>query len=227
MMNNVQIKKWSNFYNQLVSKDYPKYPNETILKLFFGSYLKQKPVCEKGMKILDVGCGFGQNFRPFLDKEMDCYGVEIEQGICDLTNEIYKSNGMVVDVRNGHNRSLPFNDGFFDYVISINAIHYESDETLMKDAIKEHARVLKKGGKFFLITVGPDHSIYKKAKCLGNHRYEIQDYDFRNGNIYFYFDNLKYLESYLKNDFSDIELGRITESYMQMPLDFLIAVATK
>ena len=30
-----------------------------------------------------------------------------------------------------------------------------------------------------------------------------------------------------KNDFSDIELGRITESYMQMPLDFLIAVATK
>ena len=43
----------------------------------------------------------------------------------------------------------------------------------------------------------------------------------------FYFDNLKYLELYLKDDFSDVELGRITENYMQMPLDFLIAVATK
>lgn len=220
-------KKWSKFYKRLIERDYPKYPNETILKLFFGSYLKEKPVCKSGMKLLDVGCGFGQNFRPFLDKGMKCYGVEIQQDICDTTNELYRSNGLTIDVRKGHNRELPFKDAFFDYVISINAIHYESDENLIQDAIKEHARVLKKGGKLFLITVGPEHTIYKRAKCLGSHRYEIQDYDFRNGSVYFYFDNLKYLELYLKPEFTKIELGRITENYMEMPLDFLIAVATK
>ena len=220
-------KKWSVFYKELIKKDYPKYPNETILKLFFGNYLKQKPVLEKGMKLLDVGCGFGQNFNPFLEKGLKCFGVEIEQDICNKTNKLYELQGLKVDVKKGHNRDLPFKDGYFDYVISINAIHYESDEKLINEALLEHARVLKKGGKLFIITVGPEHTIYKKAKCLGNHRYEISDYDFRNGNIYFYFDNLKYLEQYLKPHFITIELGRITENYMEMPLDFLIGVATK
>lgn len=208
-------------------KNYPKYPNEAILKLFFGDYLSDKPVCKKGQKLLDVGCGFGQNFYPFLDKGMQCYGVEINPDICKITNDLFASKGLMVNVKNGHNRSLPFKDDYFDYVLSINAIHYEPNGELMKQAITEHARVLKKGGKLFLMTVGPEHTIYKRAKCLGDHRYEISDFDFRNGSVYFYFDNLKYLELYLAPQFSKIELGRVTEDLMQVPLDFLIAVATK
>lgn len=220
-------KKWSRFYKNKFLKNYPKYPNEAILKLFFGNYLKDKPVCKKGQRILDVGCGFGQNFHPFLDKGMKCFGVEIDPEICKITNEIFSSKGLLVDVKNGHNRNLPFKDGYFDYVLSINSIHYEPDEVMMKQAIAEHARVLKKGGKLFLMTVGPEHTIYKRAKCLGNHRYEITDYDFRNGTVYFYFDNLKYLQLYLEPHFKNIELGRVTEELMELPLDFLIAVATK
>lgn len=226
-MKAIDQKKWSKFYKGLLARDYPKYPNEAILKLFFGSYLKHKPVCKKGQKLLDVGCGFGQNFKPFLEKGMQCFGVEVDQSICDITNKIFEQEGLVVDVRHGHNRDLPFKDGYFDYVLSVNAIHYESDEKLMREAIAEHARVLKKGGKLFLMTVGPEHTIYKRAKCLGNHRYEITDFDFRNGSIYFYFDNLKYLELYLQPHFNTIELGNVTENLMQMPLDFLVAVATK
>jgi SAM-dependent methyltransferase len=220
-------KKWSRFYKQKSATNYPKYPNEVMLKLFFGNYLQEKPACKKGQKLLDVGCGFGQNFHPFLDKGMKCFGVEIDPQICKITNELFASNGLVVDVKHGHNRSLPFKDGYFDYVLSINAIHYESNEELMNEAIAEHARVLKKGGKLFLMTVGPEHTIYKRAKCLGDHRYEIADFDFRNGSVYFYFDNLKYLELYLKPHFQKIELGRVTEDLMQVPLDFFIAVATK
>lgn len=226
-MKAIDQKKWSKFYKGLLARDYPKYPNEAILKLFFGSYLKQKPVCKKGQRLLDVGCGFGQNFKPFLEKGMQCFGVEVDPSICDITNKIFEQEGLVVDVRHGHNRDLPFKDEYFDYVLSVNAIHYESDEKLMREAIAEHARVLKKGGKLFLMTVGPEHTIYKRAKCLGDHRYEITDFDFRNGSIYFYFDNLKYLELYLQPHFNTIELGNVTENLMQMPLDFLVAVATK
>ena len=218
---------WNNFYSDLIKGNYPKYPNETILKLFFGNYLKNKPKINDKMKLLDVGCGFGQNFSPFLEKNMECYGVEVSQDICNKTNQIYKSKGYNVNVKKGHNRKIPFDDNFFDYVISFNAIHYESSEANMKKAIKEHSRVLKKGGRLFIITVGPKHTIYKRAKSLGNHIYEISDFDFRNGSKYFYFDNLKYLKYYLNPFFNDIELGRITENYMEVPLDFLIAVATK
>lgn len=219
--------KWVEFYKTMSLGNYPKYPNEIILKLFFGNYLKDKPICENRQKILDVGCGFGQSFMPFLDKGMECFGVEIEPTICDITNNIFAAKGYKIDVRHGHNRELPFEDEFFDYVLSINAIHYEPDEKLMKEALAEHARVLKKGGKMFLITAGPNHTIYKSAKCLGNHRYEISNYDFRDGDIYFYFDNLKYLELYLNPYYKNIELGTVTENLMELPLDFLIAVATK
>lgn len=226
-MKSADQKKWSKFYKDLKTKNYSKYPNEVIIKLFFGSYLKEKPVYKKGQKLLDVGCGFGQSFKPFLEKDIKCYGVEVDQAICDITNEIFAKEGLVVDVRHGHNRSLPYEDEFFDYVLSINVIHYESDETLMNEAIAEHARVLKKGGKLFLMTVGPEHTIYKRAKCLGDHRYEISDFDFRNGDVYFYFDNLKYLNLYLQPHFKAIELGNVTENLMEVPIDFLVAVATK
>lgn len=226
-MKAIDQKKWSEFYKSMLTRNYPKYPNEVILKLFFGSYLKEKPICENGQKLLDVGCGFGQSFMPFLDKGLECFGVEIDPAICDITNGLFAKKGHIIDVRHGHNRDLPFEDEFFDYVLSINAIHYESEEKLMNEAIAEHARVLKKGGKLFLMTAGPGHAIFKRAKCLGNHRYEISDWDFRNGNICFYFDNLKYLEFYLKPYFDKIELGSVTENLMELPLDFLIAVATK
>ena len=226
-MKSTDEKKWNNFYKQLRRKNYPKYPNEALLKLFFGSYLEDSPVCKKGQKLLDVGCGFGQNFKPFLDKGVKCYGVEVDPGICKTTNELFSSNGLDVDVRYGHNRSLPFKNEYFDYVLSINAIHYEPDEVSIQAAIEEHARVLKKDGKLVLFTVGPEHTIYKKAKSLGNHRYQITNFDFRDGSIYFYFDNLKYLEHYLAPHFKKIETGRVTEQLMTMPLDFLVAVATK
>ena len=59
---------------------------------------------------------------------------------------------------------------------------------------------------------------------MGSHQFQIQDYDFRDGEQYFYFSDLKYLEYYLKQFFADIELGQVTEKLMTFDLDFLIAV---
>jgi ubiquinone/menaquinone biosynthesis C-methylase UbiE len=222
-----QEKKWSQFYTKITSGDYPKWPNETILKLFFGTYLKSKTFIKSGQTLLDVGCGTGQNFTPFLEKGLDCYGVEVHPDLCELTEHLFKERGLSVSVKYGNNQNLPFENEYFDYLLSLNVIHYEPTEEDMKKAIEEHARVLKKGGKFFLMTVGPEHIIYRQAKALGNHLYEIADFDFRNGQTFFYFDNIKYVEQYLSPYFSSIEFGRVTENLMERPLDFLIAVATK
>ena len=223
-MSTTKEQKWSDFHKNKIRSDYPKWPNETILKLFFGSYLREKPVLEPGQRLLDVGCGFGQNFYPFLEKGIDCFGVEVDGEIAQMCQQIHEDR---VEVKVGHNRHIDYPDGHFDYVLSVNAIHYESNEADMKAAIDEHYRVLKKGGSLVLFTVGPEHSIFKKAKALGDHRYQIQNFDFRDGQVYFYFGDLPTLENYLIPPFESVELGRVTESLMEKPLDFLVAVAKK
>ena len=85
----------------------------------------------------------------------------------------------------------------------------------------------KKNGMFFLFTVGPKHLTYQKAKSLGINLFKIRNFDFRDGQTYFYFSNQKNLEFYLNALFTEIEYGRVTEELMNKPLDFLIAIARK
>lgn len=222
---NDKYSNWADFHQKMINTSYPIWPNESLVKLFFGNYLVNKPRLNKGQKILDVGCGFGQNFRPFLVEGLKCFGVEVDPEICKITNKLFENED--VEVRNGHNRLIPFDDGYFDYVISINAIHYESNEKDMVCAIEEHKRVLKKGGLLVIFTVGPKHLIFKNAKYLGNNKYKIQNFDFRDGQHYYYFGSVKEMGYYLDPLFSRVEYGRVTEELMSKPLDFLIAVAEK
>ncbi len=216
---------WSKFHQNKSKTNYPTWPNEVMVKTLFGSYLADRVKLESGMKVLDIGCGFGNNLLPFLNMGCDCYGVEVTSDIAELTQGILKERGYSATIKQGKNSALPFENGFFDLIVSLNVLHYEKTEAEISSALKEYNRVLKKGGRLFLMTVGPEHAINKRAKVIGPHRYEIQDYDFRNGEQYFYFDNLKYLNHYLSESFTGIELGRVREQLMTLDLDFLIAAA--
>ena len=60
-----EFKEWDNFHKNNYNKIYPQWPNEILLKLIFGNYLKNKINIKSNYKILDVGCGFGNNLLPF------------------------------------------------------------------------------------------------------------------------------------------------------------------
>jgi SAM-dependent methyltransferase len=213
---------WQEFYNE-ERENYPQWPNESMVKVLFGNYLKNS-VKFRGGKVIDVGCGYGNNLLPFAREKCACYGVEVTGEIAKKTQSILNSFGIDAAIKEGINSSIPFKADFFDLCISLNALHYEKNEEQIMNALKEYCRVLKPDGALYLSTVGPGHDIYKKAKVMGSHQFQIQDYDFRDGEQYFYFSDLKYLEYYLKQFFADIELGQVTEKLMTFDLDFLIAV---
>jgi SAM-dependent methyltransferase len=216
---------WEKFHLNKVEQNYPKWPNEIMLKLSFGSYLAKPLKIVPGMTVLDVGCGFGNNLYPFLDKGCYGFGTEVTEATAKLGQDIVTSRGFECDIRHGYNQKLPFEDGFFDLLLSINVLHYEKTDEDIDRSMKEYCRVLKKNGAMILITVGPEHTIYKKAKVVGHHRYLVQNFDFRDGEQYYYFDNTKYLDACVSKYFADVETGRVTEQLMQRPLDFLVAVA--
>ncbi len=222
-----KAKAWEQFNRNIVLGNYPQWPNEVLLKIVFGSYLKNRIPLREGMRILDVGCGFGNNLLPFLIKGYDCCGVEITEDMAQQTKEILEQRGFKADIRFGSNRNIPFEDQSFDLLLSINVIHYEAQQDLVEQALKEYHRVLKTGGHLILFTVGPQHLIIKKAQCIKPHCYKIQDFDFRDGSVFYCFDTEEFLSQSLKPLFQNIETGNVTEKLMIRPLDFLIAVGQR
>jgi len=225
----MQKTEWNNeFLRELKAEEYPKYPNEAMLKVIFGSYLRNRPILSSNMKVLDVGCAMGSNLIPFADMGCDVHGIDIHPDISNNAKKIMKHRGYEdIDFKEGSNRNIPFSDNSFDLITSINTLHYEKNEEDMILALNEFQRVLKPGGGLYISTVGPKHEIYNLSKPLGNHENLIQDFGFRTGEQFFFFDNERYLDYYLSKIFTNVETGRVTEKLMTMDLDFLISYATK
>lgn len=93
-----------------------------------------------GSKILDVGCAKGFMLYDFykFNRNLDVYGIDIskyaiENSIEEIKNKLQISNAI----------KLPFENNFFDLVISINTIH-NLNKLECSTALKEISRVTKK-----------------------------------------------------------------------------------
>ena len=225
----MQKQEWNQeFIRQLATGNFPKYPNEVMLKVVFGSYLEKPLRPQSGWKVLDIGCAVGSNLIPFADLGCAIHGVDVHPEIALNAETIMNARGYrEATFSEGSNRALPYSDNYFDLILSVNTLHYECTEEYVLDALAEFRRVLKVGGAIYISTVGPDHEIYRRSKPIGQHINVIQDFGFRNGEKFFFFDNERYLKHYLSKYFTDVETGKVTEKLMTLPLDFLVAVARK
>ena len=221
-MPNLKEKSWETFNANKAKTNYPQWPNEALVKLAFGDYLNHKITVKPGMKVLDIGCGFGNNLRPFLAKGCRCFGVEVTALMAQQTQTILAEQGFDTVIKEGNNRNLPFDNDFFDLILSINVLHYEAELANIHLALAEYSRVLAPEGRLLLMTVGPEHAIIKTAKPLGSSRYQIQNYDFRDGTVFYCFDNKESLGRVIAQHFQKTETGRITEDLMKTKLDFLV-----
>ncbi len=204
------------------------YPSETLVRLFLGDYLSKKKLKVENKKILDVGFGNGNNTLFFCSLKLKVYGVEIDKKICNLLSNKLIKFGFSADLRVGTNQKLPFDDNTFDYLISWNVLHYESNQKGIEKSIKEYSRVLKPKGRLILSTTGPNHKILLKSKTLGKHQYLIgRPGDFRKGQIHFFFDSANYIKLFFSKNFKKIEIGRIEDMLFSEKLDWWLVTGVK
>ena len=114
-----------------------------------------------GGRVLDFGCGRAHVLRLLRADGVDAYGADVFFAGMDWSNldapRDLLASGAVRAIANG---KLPFDDGFFDTIISDQVIeHVES----LEEAIAEMGRVLKPGGRMYhqyptLNTVREAHS---------------------------------------------------------------------
>ncbi|MEE2924505.1 MAG: class I SAM-dependent methyltransferase [bacterium] len=204
------------------------WPSETLVRLFKGRYVRNLNSDFSNQKVLDVGFGNGHNLFFLSSLGLSCYGSEVTQEICDLCDNRFREMNVEADLRVGKNTQLPFEDNFFDYLVSWNVLHYEDNEIDIVKGIQEYKRVLKPGGRLMLSTTGPDHLILENSKTLGCHRYQIGlENEFRKGQVYFYFDNPAYIDYYFSKEFKEVEIGRTRSDLFNGVLDWFIITAIK
>ncbi|WP_316738780.1 class I SAM-dependent methyltransferase [Pedobacter aquatilis] len=127
--------------------------------------------------ILDAGCGAGRNIEFFLKNGYEVYGVDskpesieaVKQLASSLSLKSVADNFFVGDVEN-----LPFEDEYFDLVISSAVLHFANDLAHFEAMLNSMWRVLKPGGYLFA-RLASDIGIESAVKFIGNGRYILPD----------------------------------------------------
>jgi SAM-dependent methyltransferase len=96
---------------------------------------------EPGGKVLDVPTGAGA-----LAGRLKKMGFEVS--CCDINPSYFSVPDLKMEIGD-LNHSIPYEDHSFDYLISIDGIEHTENPS---NAIREFARVLRKGGKIILTT---------------------------------------------------------------------------
>ncbi|PLX98699.1 MAG: hypothetical protein C0623_11900 [Desulfuromonas sp.] len=205
----------------MITKEYAKryaedktsavYPVEFVVRAFLGNY---PATCInddnfEGKKILDIGYGDGRNMPLLNNIGMEIHGIEIADEINQHVRDRLDALGINATLKKGANANIPYEDGFFNYVLACHACYYVEQGDTFDTNLDEISRVLEPGGKFIASLAMTGSYILKDAKQLDPGHYEITNdpYGLRNGTIFRAFDSEIEIKEALSPFFNDIVVG--------------------
>lgn len=115
-----------------------------------GMGLKAFPVSQ-GMKVLDVGCGTGSQLMVYQQAGCTVYGLDTSPAMLEIARG---KLGSKADLRLADAMAMPFEDDFFDLVLSTLVLH-EMPPVARDGVLAEIKRVTKKEGRVLLIDFHP------------------------------------------------------------------------
>ncbi len=122
---------------------------------------KEKIKPKAQLRILDIGCGTGK-LAVYLSEETGCAVTGIDPVRANVEKARLKSSSVTFVVQSAE--EISFADNTFDFAVSLKALHEIPNP---QEALRESKRVLKEGGKIFIIDwVGgvPQTSSHRHAK---------------------------------------------------------------
>jgi len=128
-------------------------------------------------KILDAGCGGGRNLVYFLQNGFEVYGVDPNPEAVDTVKHLARTLAPALPSNNfkvAAAENLPFDDNFFDLVISSAVLHFADREVHFESMLYSMWRVLKPGG-FLFARLASDIGLGGLVLPTGNGRYLLPD----------------------------------------------------
>lgn len=132
----------------------------------FGLSLLDKMIFGKGLNVLDIGCGTGFpliEIAQRLGETSHVYGIDPWKEVTDRAQfKVDKYGIKNIKLINGYAENLPFDDSFFDVIVSNNGINNVED---LNKTFSECSRAGKKGAQF-LFTMNLDGSMLEFYNVL-------------------------------------------------------------
>ncbi len=100
-------------------------------------------------RLLNAGCAHGPDFLPFVGRFKLC-GVDFSARMIGFARKYARKHVFEADLVVADARSLPFDDGVFDFAISVAAYHNIRGGEDRRQAFSQLCRVLKPGGEAFI-----------------------------------------------------------------------------
>jgi len=139
--NNSQT-KWEETYSSPGFRHKNTYPSTEIVSFALRHYGECND--RSAVRVLDLGCGWGNNMAFLNEQGFDAYGIDFSESAVRHCREHF------TNIELSSFEKLPYGDEFFDCVIDRQAIQHNSKE-VMQDVFKEVYRVLKPEGLFFSV----------------------------------------------------------------------------
>lgn len=218
---------WNND-NLKEKNNYRFFPSDMVLRsVFSDKYFNSKNIKNNG-KVLDIGCLYANNLVPFYDRDWELFGTEVTEESVEIAKSCCKRDNLNSDIKLGFNTDIPFEDNFFDVILSISTLHYEESIESINKALKEFNRVLNINGSAIVQTVAPLHDIFKNSKHLGNHLYKLNvEEDLRHNQKFVFFQDSNDFVKLARQYFSSVEVARSTETYPNHCIDVWLFKLTK
>lgn len=178
------------------------YPSEYVIRIFKGAYprLNFDKKSFQNKKICDLGCGDGRNLVLLSQCGFDVYGMEISEDIMKKVRYDMDDLNINAEIRCGTNDNIPYENDFFDFLLSWNSCYYMGENRDLDVYVEEFARCLKSDGYLVLSIPKKTCFIYHGSEKL-NDGYQIirnDPFNLRNEEVLRMFEN----EDEIKNVFS-------------------------
>jgi len=110
---------------------------------------------------LDLGCGQGWYASELARRGYEMHGIDLSAGQISEAQRHCQSEGTVVELQTYDGVHLPYPDGSFDFVYSINVLHHVPSPAAQRALMGEVLRVLKRDGRFLLHEMNIENALFR------------------------------------------------------------------
>ncbi len=150
---------WESIYSE--GKALNRYPFDQVVSFIYRNFSRSKPRAET--KILEIGCGAGNNLWFAAREGFNVTGVDVSASAIEFAKKRFAAEGLQGDLRVADFIHLPFEANTFDFVIDRGALTCSPIADAQKTVAEVH-RVLTPGGKFFFNPYSVRHSSFASGK---------------------------------------------------------------